>query len=119
MIFDQAEELGMPKMDILDLGGGYSLLHPLVENSFITVASQVAPLLDELFPDRSIRIIAEPGTYMVESSCYLASQIIGQKFKKGVHQYYINNGIFQGYLNRLHGEEIHIEALDPKTKSRE
>ena len=77
MIFDKAEEIGMPKMDILDLGGGYSLLHPMDENSFITVASKVSPLIDELFPDRSIRIIAEPGTYMVESSSYLASQIIG------------------------------------------
>jgi len=52
MIFDQAKKLGMQKMDFLDLGGGWSLLHPNVENSFVTVGSKVAKLLDEVFPEK-------------------------------------------------------------------
>lgn len=77
MIFDQAEKLGMQKMDFLDLGGGWSLLHPNIENSFVSVGMKVATLLDEVFPEKGLKIIAEPGSYMVESSCYLISQIIG------------------------------------------
>lgn len=52
MLFDQAKKLGMPNMDFLDLGGGWSLLHPKAENSFVTVGSKVAKLLDELFPEK-------------------------------------------------------------------
>mgnify|MGYP000311790190 CR=1 FL=1 len=71
-IFDQASKLGM-KMDLLDIGGGYSLCNPIEANSFVQVGAKLNTALDQLFPDKSVRIIAEPGTYMVESSCYLLS----------------------------------------------
>lgn len=38
-VFDQAETLGMGKMDLLDIGGGYSLLHPNEAFNFVKVAS--------------------------------------------------------------------------------
>ena len=37
MIFDKAKKLGMKEMDFLDLGGGWSMLHPNRDNSFVTV----------------------------------------------------------------------------------
>lgn len=39
MVFDLAEKLGMEKMDLLDIGGGYTLLNPMEVNNFVTVAT--------------------------------------------------------------------------------
>jgi|TARA_B110001450_G_C17373291_1_gene380574 diaminopimelate decarboxylase len=52
MIFDAAKKLGMQKMDFLDLGGGWSQIHPNVDNCFVSVGTKVAKLIDEVFPEK-------------------------------------------------------------------
>ena len=64
-----------------------------------------------MFPDQSVRVIAEPGAYVVESSCYLVSKIIGQQDVKDTRHYYINNGIYQGYMSRIFESEFTVEPL--------
>lgn len=67
-------EMGLEPMNLLDLGGGYSLLNQKVENNFITAGSIINENLDDLFPEeQNIRIIAEPGTFICESAFYLTS----------------------------------------------
>ena len=87
-------------MDLIDIGGGFSFLNPDHNRNFIVVGSNLNTKINELFPDNNVRFIAEPGTYVSESSMYLASQIIGQKTIEGVKHYYVNNGIYQGYFVR-------------------
>ena len=66
----------------------------------------IGKLLDEVFPEPNIQIIAEPGRYIVESIAFMASKIIGQKtLRNGDRHYYVNNGIYQGYTVRIFGEE--------------
>ena len=60
-------------MDLVDIGGGYSMVNPDLNKNFVVVGSILNTRIDELFPDKSVQIIAEPGTYICESSFYLAS----------------------------------------------
>ena len=93
-------------MDFLDIGGGFTLICPGTGKNFEEVAPMIGKLLDEVFPEPNIQIIAEPGRYIVESIAFMASKIIGQKtLRNGDRHYYVNNGIYQGYTVRIFGEE--------------
>lgn len=93
-IFDMAKEKGMREMDFLDIGGGFTFIYPGTGKNFDEVAPLISKTLDKVFPEKHIRVIAEPGRYVCESACYLACMIIGKKKLNGNRHYYINNGIF-------------------------
>ena len=76
-IFDMAPDFGLEAMDLLDIGGGFTMIHPGTGKNFDEVAPMISDMIDEVFPDRNIRVIAEPGRYIIESVAYLASRIIG------------------------------------------
>ena len=59
-----AEKMGLPKMDLVDLGGGFTYILPGTGKNFDEVAPLIGKLVDKLFPDPSIRIIGEPGTFV-------------------------------------------------------
>lgn len=118
-IFDMAEGLGMPKMNFLDLGGGYSMINPSKNNNFEIVAPQISKVLDDQFPDNDVQIIGEPGTYINESSVYVVSQIILTKEgEKDTKHYYINNSVFKSYMVRQFGDEMRIQPLNPEHEER-
>jgi ornithine decarboxylase len=82
------------------------------------VAPKIGQLLDKLFPDTSIRCIAEPGRYISESVVYLTSTIIGSKvLASGVHHYYLDSGVYQGYALRPYGEDQFILPVVPNTRA--
>jgi len=94
-IFDMAQGLGLKEMDFLDIGGGFTLIYPGTGKNFDEVAPMISNLLDEIFPEPNIQIIAEPGRFIVESVAFMASRVIGQKtLKNGDRHYYVNNGIY-------------------------
>jgi ornithine decarboxylase len=85
-------------MNIIDIGGGFpgethSLWNPAKRDKhqtpandaagsrfmfFDEIAEQVSPLLDEIFPESSqVKLIAEPGRYLVAASCTLLTNVIG------------------------------------------
>ena len=59
MIFDVAEELGLEKMDLLDIGGGFTCIHgyhnpsikPDSSKNFEFLAPKISALVDKVFPD--------------------------------------------------------------------
>jgi len=76
-IFDMAKSMGMPEMNFLDIGGGFTLIHDEDIKNMPYVAPLIGKLLDELFPDPKMTIVAEPGRYISESVCYLLTRVIG------------------------------------------
>ncbi|CAN6674970.1 ornithine decarboxylase [Trichomonascus vanleenenianus] len=97
-IFDEAEELGMPPMTVLDCGGGFE------SSTFEQSAAVLRDSLDEFFPAESssnLRIIAEPGRYFVASAFTVAAHVIGRRWINetvGDGMLYINDGVY-GNLN--------------------
>lgn len=53
-IFDTNIELGLQPMDLVDIGGGYSMINPDTTTNFILVGSILRSKIDELFPDKSV-----------------------------------------------------------------
>ncbi|XP_021359308.1 ornithine decarboxylase-like [Mizuhopecten yessoensis] len=79
-IFDMGQQVGFD-MNVLDIGGGYrgrDVDHPTIEEN----ADIINQCLDEYFPAaEGVKIIAEPGRYLVETAVSAAANIIGRRQK--------------------------------------
>ena len=74
-LFEQAENLGF-QMTLLDIGGGF----PGDKGKSIDeVAGIVNQALDKFFPDKKVRVIAEPGRYYVASAFTLVTSVHSKK----------------------------------------
>eukprot|EP01096_Ripella_sp_DP13-Kostka_P011543 TRINITY_DN467_c0_g1_i7.p2 TRINITY_DN467_c0_g1~~TRINITY_DN467_c0_g1_i7.p2 ORF type:complete len:511 (-),score=276.99 TRINITY_DN467_c0_g1_i7:261-1793(-) len=76
-VFDMAEELGRP-MNFLDIGGGF----PGTDSEdlkFADIAAAISETVEELFPDPSIRVIAEPGRYFAHECVVLVTSVISRR----------------------------------------
>lgn len=76
-VFDMAKKMGMKPMDLLDIGGGFTMVAEHQPKNFTAVAPVVSRLIDQIFPESEVRVIAEPGRYISESVVYHAATIIG------------------------------------------
>ncbi|KAJ6792697.1 ornithine decarboxylase [Iris pallida] len=92
--FDAAEGLGMAKMTMLDIGGGF-----MARRQFDEAAEIIGSALTEHFADRpELTVIAEPGRFFAETPFTLATNIIGRRVRGELREYWINDGLF-GSLN--------------------
>lgn len=95
-VFEKAAQLGMAKMLVLNIGGGFS-----DGPRFIEAALAVKTALQKYFPDKpGLTVMAEPGRFFAESSFTLATSIIGKRVRNELREYWINDGIF-GSMNFL------------------
>ncbi|KAF5304674.1 hypothetical protein FQA39_LY09451 [Lamprigera yunnana] len=99
-VFDYAANLGYT-FNILDIGGGYPGIN---EDSIIPFAKYINMALDDYFLDKSVRIIAEPGRFFVESAFTLACSVHSMKKKCGEYKSLNNDAIYEYYLtDGIHG----------------
>lgn len=99
-VFDEAEQLEMPQMTVLDVGGGFE------DNTFEESAKVLNSSLDDYFFNdatlsRQLRIIAEPGRFYVSRAFNLATNVIGRRWvneSQGKAMIYLNDGVY-GNLN--------------------
>ncbi|XP_076333968.1 ornithine decarboxylase-like isoform X2 [Tachypleus tridentatus] len=74
-LFDEVSKIGV-KMSLLDIGGGYPSSRSSL-NCFRQIAASIRETLDECFPPSSgVRVIAEPGQYMVAAAFNLYCKVI-------------------------------------------
>eukprot|EP00898_Chlorokybus_atmophyticus_P001355 jgi/Chlat1/221/Chrsp1S03129 len=105
-VFELAEQLGLPQMTVLDIGGGFSGGGIADGLSFADVAHAINVALDLHFPTSSgVRVIAEPGRFFAESAAALASNIFGTRLRRSnsgerVQEYWISDGLY-GSMNCL------------------
>ena len=80
--------------EIVDIGGGFPICHfDHEEDPFDRLAPVLARELDRLF-DRSIRIIAEPGRFLVGPAATLLTSVIGKAIRENKHWYYLDDGLY-------------------------
>lgn len=113
--FDTAERVGLPPMDLLDIGGGFagslkSSAHSNDDDVTLTVvAKEVSESLERLFPaSQGVRIISEPGRYFAEACVTLACQVFSRRVRSesdgslapgnDSHHYFISDGLY-GMMN--------------------
>ena len=92
-LFEAADELGMQKMNLVDIGGGfpgdnqgtYREDAPTFPKIAVTVRQAIKDFASRVNTDgsRKLRYIAEPGRYFVSRSTTIATKIYGRKGGKG------------------------------------
>lgn len=93
-VFETAAKLGMSKMTVLDVGGGFTSGH-----QFTTATIAVKSALKQHFDDEpELTIIAEPGRFFAETAFTLATTIIGKRVRGELREYWINDGLY-GSMN--------------------
>ncbi|KAE8734679.1 Ornithine decarboxylase [Hibiscus syriacus] len=94
--FDAAAKLGLPKLRILNIGGGFTS-----GPKFTEAASAVKLALQKHFPDEpGLKLMAEPGRFFANSSFTLATSVIGKRVRDEVKEYWIDDGV-SGSMNFL------------------
>lgn len=105
-VFDTAARLGMPKMHVLNIGGGFTAGPPFDE-----AAVAVKGALQAHFPNEpGLKLMAEPGRFFAETAFTLATNIIGKRVRGDLREYWINDGIY-GSMNCILYDHATITAM--------
>jgi len=87
-------------LEIVDIGGGFPIRHFDGEpDPFDPLAKVVRKEIDRLF-DANVRLIAEPGRFLVGPSAVLVMSVIGKAIRENKHWYYLDDGVY-GSLSGL------------------
>lgn len=108
-LFDQAESIGF-NMSLLDIGGGFpgDADKNIDEVSFI-----VNEALETYFPEKHVKVIAEPGRYYVSSAFTLVTNVHSKKNiynptsnKLDQTMLYVNDGVYSSFNCLLYDHQI-------------
>ena len=106
-VFDQMLKLGL-KPRLLNIGGGYPVRHvkpiPCIE-----VIGEVVNRALQAFPVE-VRVIAEPGRYMVSDAGYFVCRIVGTARRAGKRWMYLDAGLFGGIIETTEGLKYKIRT---------
>ncbi|XP_013391344.1 ornithine decarboxylase-like [Lingula anatina] len=92
-VFDLAKTIGF-NFNFLDIGGGFPGYSTEGNPTFADGAKRINKTLDEYFPtEENVVVIAEPGTYYVQSAFTYVLRVIGKRVSNDVYDYYLNDGV--------------------------
>jgi len=95
-VVDAAERHGF-NMTLLDIGGGFLGWDKAGCASFADHAADINAALEELFPSPSVRVIAEPGRFLVATAQSMLTTVISiAEFSTG-DRYYLNDGLYGSF----------------------
>ncbi|CAJ2635760.1 unnamed protein product [Trifolium pratense] len=88
-VFETASHLGMPKMKILNIGGGFT-----PGSKFDEASLNINEAIKSYFEnEEDLVVIGEPGTYFAETAFTLATKVIGKRVRGELREYWIDDGI--------------------------
>ncbi len=80
--------------EIVDIGGGFPIRHfDDEEDPFERLAPVLGKEIDRLF-EPSIRVIAEPGRFLVGPAGTLVMRVVGKAIRENKHWYYLDDGLY-------------------------
>lgn len=93
---------------LLNIGGGYPVRHtkpiPSIESIGATVNEAIAGL------PAGLRVMAEPGRFLVSDCAWLVSRVIGTAERRGTRWVYLDTGIFHGLMEAIEGLQYEIRT---------
>jgi ornithine decarboxylase len=96
-LIEKVEQEQGIRMQILDIGGGFPVNYLEPAPAINDIASAITPLLTPLA--KRLRILSEPGRFLVASSMTLITQVVGKSMRDGQPWYYLNDGLYGSYSN--------------------
>ncbi len=94
------------KHSLLNIGGGYPVVHTKPIPSIETIGDIVNQALADLPAD--IRVMAEPGRYLVSDAAYFICRVVGTATRNGKRWMYWDAGIFGGVIEVTEGLRYRI-----------
>lgn len=86
---------------LLNIGGGYPVRHIKPIPSIEVIAEVINEAIADL--PNSIRIMAEPGRYLVSDSAYFVCRVVGTATRNGKRWMYWDAGMFGGVIEMTEG----------------
>ena len=93
---------------LLNIGGGYPVRHTQPIPSIEAIGAIVNHALREL--PQKIRVMAEPGRYLVSDAGYFVCRVIGTATRAGKRWMYWDAGMFGGVIETTEGLRYNIET---------
>jgi len=105
--FDAMLKAGL-KPRLLDIGGGFPVRHVKPIPSIEVIAEVVNEGL-KAFPEE-VRVIAEPGRYMVSDAGYFVCRVLGTAMRAGKRWMHWDAGMFGGVIETTEGLKYRIRT---------
>ncbi|MDH5423759.1 MAG: type III PLP-dependent enzyme [Gammaproteobacteria bacterium] len=109
-LLQQVVQLDLPALSTIDIGGGFPFNY---HNDVMPIDEFCAPIREalSLLPE-TVKVIAEPGRFIVAPSVTSVSSVMGQNERDGKMWYYLDDGIYGSYSGIVfdHGK-YPIDAL--------
>jgi len=93
---------------LLNIGGGYPVRHTKPIPSIEAIGAIVNHALRDL--PQKIRVMAEPGRYLVSDAGYFVCRVIGTATRAGKRWMYWDAGMFGGVIETTEGLRYNIES---------
>jgi ornithine decarboxylase len=106
-VFDAMLKAGL-KPRLLDIGGGFPVRHVKPIPSIEIIGEVVNEAL-KAFPEE-VRVIAEPGRYMVSDAGYFVCRVLGTAMRAGKRWMHWDAGVFGGVIETTEGLKYRIRT---------
>lgn len=115
-IFEEARlkdcEIGFIDADgkqkkVLDIGGGFPVKYTPDVKTFSDLAKKINSEIHHIFPDGSVKVIAEPGRFMVATACTSVTKIVGKSVRDGKTCYYLNDGVYHTFSAQIFDHQLY------------
>jgi len=92
------------KMKVLDIGGGFPVKYTPDVKPFSMLARKINSEIKRMF-NGDVDVIAEPGRFMVASTCTLVTKIIGKSIRDGKTCYYLDDGVYNTFSGQVYDHQ--------------
>jgi len=106
-VFDAMLKAGL-RPRLLDIGGGFPVRH-LKPIPAIEVIGEIVNEAIKAFPD-DVRIVAEPGRYLVSDAGYFVCRVVGTATRGGKRWMHWDAGLFGGIIETTEGLKYKIRS---------
>ena len=114
----EAAHQGLPLLDLLDIGGGFPIAYLRPVPAIGRFCAPIRSALKKVPKD--IRIIAEPGRFIVGPAGVGIATVMGRAKRDGRWWYYLDDGIYGSYSGQLYdGARFPCEAIGKPRGPRE
>ncbi|MGI5215565.1 type III PLP-dependent enzyme [Plantactinospora sp. CA-290183] len=96
-LIDRVEREQGFRMTMFDIGGGFPVPYLEPAPTLAEIAAGITPLLEPLA--QRMRLLSEPGRFVVASSMTLISEVVGKSVRNGRPWYYLDDGVYGSYSN--------------------
>ncbi len=114
-VWSSIERRGL-KLKFLNIGGGFPVRYLNPVPSIEEIAGEVGSVLSDSFPS-GLRLILEPGRYLVANSAMLVTTVIGKARRNGENWLFVDASALHGLMEALQADgyfPYQVKTLDDR-----